>query len=226
MTKCVDGENFLAGTSYVRVCNQLREDILDQRYQMGDRLKIIQLAERYQVSQMPVREALQQLQGEGLVRIVPNRGAVVRAVDEKFISDVYDIREIVECFFTRRAARLAERADIEELSAIQSSYERYGAPGDIAMRLKLNHDFHGCIYRLAGNEEAMEVMARHEAVLLVLTRRYNHAPSRVVDINAQHNALVAALAAHDVEAAGEVAGRHMREARDWLLSRMRQSAAA
>ena len=213
----------IAGTNYQRICDHLRADILDHRFESGARLKVIELAKRYNVSQMPVREALQQLQGEGLVRLIPNKGAVVRAVDEKFIRNIYDIREIVEAFFTRRAAVLADRKDIEELNVIQSAYEQHKKLDDIGIRLKLNLQFHGVIYRLAGNEDALELIDKHAAIVRSLIRRYNHSPARVQDICNQHREIIAAIAAHDVERAGDVAGRHMREARDDLLEKMRST---
>ena len=208
-------------TSYIRICDEIRNDILDRRFEIGARLKIVQLARQYGVSQMPVREALQQLQGEGLVRIVPNRGAVVRAVDEKFISNIYDIREILESFFTRRAAVIASRRDVEELNVIQSTYERYAKVGDIAKRIKLNLQFHALIYNLAGNEDALEIIDKHAVVCRLLVRRYNHTPARIHSISQQHPAIIAAIAAKDVDQAGDLAAKHMRDARDELVQKMR-----
>jgi DNA-binding GntR family transcriptional regulator len=212
----------LGGTNYQRICDHLRADILDYRFEMGARLKIAELAARYKVSQMPIREALQQLQGEGLIRLIPNRGAVVRAVDEKFVANIYDIREILEVFFTRRAAVLADREDINELTVIQDAYERYTHADDIAMRIKLNLRFHGRIYRLAGNDDALEIIDKHAGIVRALVRRYNHSTSRVDQICAQHRAIIDAIAARDVDRAGEIIGQHMRDARDELIEKLRE----
>jgi DNA-binding GntR family transcriptional regulator len=211
----------LGGTNYQRICDHLRADILDQRFEMGARLKVAELAARYRVSQMPIREALQQLQGEGLIRLIPNKGAVVRAVDEKFIMNIYDIREILEVFFTRRAALLADRNDIAELNVIQRAYERHANVDDIGMRIKLNLQLHGRIYRLAGNEDALEIIDKHASIARALVRRYNHTPMRIRQICEQHREIIAAIAARDVERAGEVAAQHMRDARDELIEQLR-----
>ncbi len=211
----------LSGTNYQRICDHLRSDILNYHFEMGARLKIVELAARYNVSQMPIREALQQLQGEGLIRLIPNRGAVVRTVDEKFISNIYDIREILEVFFTQRAATLADKSDIAELNVIQQAYERYTNVDDVAMRIKLNLRFHGLIYRLAGNEDALEIIDKHAIIARALVQRYNHTPTRIENICAQHRAIIAAIAARDVEKAGEVAAQHMRDARNELLEQLR-----
>jgi DNA-binding GntR family transcriptional regulator len=222
MVKSDEGDGGFAGdTSYLRVCDQLRADILDQRFDIGARLKIVQLAKQYSVSQMPVREALQKLQGEGLVRIVPNRGAVVRAVDEKFIGNIYDIREILESFFTRRATIVAGRRDIDDLTMIQSAYERYSSADDINMRIKLNLQFHARIYSLAGNEDALEIIDKHAIIVRVLIRRYNHSPARIGQISQQHRAIIAAISARNADLAGDIAAQHMRDARDELIEKMR-----
>lgn len=211
----------LGGTNYQRICDHLRNDILNYRFEMGARLKIVELAARYNVSQMPIREALQQLQGEGLIRLIPNRGAVVRTVDEKFISNIYDIREIREIFFTQRAAVLADRSDISELNVIQQAYERYTNVDDVGMRIKLNLRFHGLIYRLAGNEDALEIIDKHAIIARALVQRYNHTSTRIENICAQHRAIIAAIASRDAEKAGEVAAQHMRDARNELLEHLR-----
>jgi DNA-binding GntR family transcriptional regulator len=212
------------GTHAQRIREKLRADILKGRLPMGARLKIVELARQYDSSQMPVREALLQLQGEGLVRISPHKGAEVRAVDERFVRNIYDIREILEVFFARRAASVATPRDVAELEAIEDTYERHLEPRGIAQRIRLNLRFHNSIYRLAGNEDALEIIDKHAVVTRLLTRKHNHSPERARQIAEQHRALIAAIAAHDVEAAGEIAGRHMRDASDALVERMRSEA--
>jgi DNA-binding GntR family transcriptional regulator len=172
---------------------------------------------------MPIREALQQLQGEGLIQLIPNRGAVIRAVDEKFIRDIYDIREILEVFFTSRAATHAAPDDIAELIAIQQSYEKYTSLDDVGVRLKLNLEFHARIYKLAGNDEALAMIGRHAGITRALIHRYNHSPERIYQICQQHRAVIQAISARDPETAGKIAGQHMRDARDDLLVKFNQA---
>jgi DNA-binding GntR family transcriptional regulator len=135
--------------------------------------------------------------------------------------NIYDIREILEAFFTRRAALLADRNDIAELKVIQQAYERYTGIDDIGMRIKLNLQFHGRIYRLAGNEDALEIIDKHASIARALVRRYNHTPTRVEQICKQHREIIAAISARDVERAGELAAQHMRDARDELIEKLR-----
>ena len=91
----------LATPTYARVCELLRKDILSGQFPPGARLKIAELSQAYGVSQMPIREALQQLQGEGLLDILPNRGASVRTVDARMVRNIYDLRGAIESMLVR-----------------------------------------------------------------------------------------------------------------------------
>src|SRR6201991_5320042 len=74
----------------------IRDDIVSGRLRANERLKVADLAERHGTSTNPVREALQQLRGEGFVVMEPNRGARVRPIDEEFIRDIYEIEMLIE----------------------------------------------------------------------------------------------------------------------------------
>jgi len=72
---------------------RIRDDILAGELAFGTRITTAELAQRYGVSQMPIREALRELRGEGLVTMEPNRGARVRAIDPDFVGNIFDIRK-------------------------------------------------------------------------------------------------------------------------------------
>ena len=96
----------------------IREDIISGRLNPNERLKVAELAERYATSTNPVREALQQLRGEGFVVMEPNRGARVMPIDENFVRDIIEIEILVEASLTRWFVSIANDADIVELEAI------------------------------------------------------------------------------------------------------------
>ena len=81
----------LRNTIYRRITDSLRMAIVTGEFEPGQRLKMSDLIQRFGTSQGPIREALQQLQGEGLIKIKPHRGAQVRSIDRQFISDIYRI---------------------------------------------------------------------------------------------------------------------------------------
>ena len=86
--------------------HRIRDDILSGQLAFGVRITTADLAVRYGVSQMPIRMALRELRGEGLVTMEPNRGARVRSIDPEFIGNIFDIRNALEVLVVRRAARL------------------------------------------------------------------------------------------------------------------------
>ena len=105
---------------YGRLQQLLRDDILEGRIAAGSRLKVNEIAARYGSSTNPAREALQGLEGEGLVTIEPNRGARVRSVDEDFIQNIFDIRALIEPYIVRSFVEFANPDDIEAIREIQA----------------------------------------------------------------------------------------------------------
>ena len=104
-------------TNYDMLRDAIREDIVAGLFPPGSRLKVSDLTERYNISAIPIRDALQQLCGEGFVAIEPNRGASVREIDAKFLNQIYEIRRAVESYFVQRLAERVTRADITGLAA-------------------------------------------------------------------------------------------------------------
>lgn len=136
-----EGRSLLAGVVY----SQLRGDILAGRLAADERLKIADLAERYSVSANPVREALQQLRGEGFVVTEPNRGARVRRIDEDFFRDINEVEMLIEPHLTRYFVGIATDADIAELEAIQAEIEALNF-SDMAAHGELDTRFHRLMY--------------------------------------------------------------------------------
>ncbi len=219
-------EEPLGGTTYQRVRDRLRSDILAGRIAPGTRLKITELAERYGLSHMPVREALQQLQGEGLVTLSPNRGASVRRMDAQFIRSLFDIREALEGFLTRQAAARMTPAVLDELRGIQRRYDDAVATGDLRACIPLNLQFHRTILLVTRNEEAMRLLDQHTSLIRALRARVGYAPDRPSTIQREHHALIAALGSGDGDAAQRIHSLHVRRASEDMLAMMRQAAVA
>jgi DNA-binding transcriptional regulator YhcF (GntR family) len=98
--------------------HRIRDDILSGQLAFGVRITTADLAVRYGVSQMPIRMALRELRGEGLVTMEPNRGARVRSIDPEFIGNIFDIRNALEVLVVRRAARLRTTQHIAQLQSL------------------------------------------------------------------------------------------------------------
>lgn len=210
------------GTNYARVRDTLRLDIVDGLFAPGQRLKIAELAERYGVSTIPIREALQQLQGEGLVLIEPNRGATVRQLDEKFLTDLYDVRELIEAFQARRFLDVAAAGAIDELEAAQAELE--AAVGEDALtRRAADRRFHLVVADATHNQEAAGILERQANLIGALVVKFGQSPARYAQSMAEHRALIAAFRRGDGETAARVATLHVRNARIDIIDRMRRA---
>ncbi len=219
-------EPALGGTTYQRVRDRIRADILAGKIAPGTRLKISDIAERYGLSHMPVREALQQLQGEGLVQLSPNRGASVRRMDAAFIRSLFDIREALEGFLTRQAAERITPAVMEDLQALQDRYDAAVERGETKACIPLNIAFHRTILQVTGNEEALRLLDQHTSLIMALRSRVGYAPDRPSTIQREHRALLDALARGDGDAAQRIHARHVRSAGDDMLAMLEDAARA
>lgn len=140
-------------TLQFKVTTKLRELILKGEFKMGERLMQEEWAQKLGVSRMPLREALRQLEVEGLVRIEPRRGAVVTPVSVDDIEEIYQLRAMLEGEAVVRALPFLESEDIEELECIyEKMLELKADENDMETFMKLNADFHkimreGCPWR-------------------------------------------------------------------------------
>jgi DNA-binding GntR family transcriptional regulator len=214
----------LAGTGYARVRDAIRDRIIGGTYPPGTRLKTQDLSEQFGISTNPIREALQQLQGEGLVVISPNKGATVRRIDEELIRHIYEIGEGLDGILANRCARVASPEDVERLRDIEARMEAATERGDGEARSRANADFHVALATICGNTEAMAIRARHQNLIRVIRRRYGYSDERLGEIAAEHRAIIEAIALGDETAAEQAARLHCVRSCEDMLRRYPASA--
>src|SRR5690606_30584933 len=113
-----------------RVSDQLRQAIVSGEFLDGERLVVEDLARRYKTSTMPVRQALQQLESEGLVVATQNRGARVRTVDQTLAENLYDLRRAVLSLLVERCTERITDEQYDELAALEASTEKASSAED------------------------------------------------------------------------------------------------
>lgn len=209
-------------STYSRITKQLRQDILSGVFEPGVRLRITDLSTRYGVSQMPIREALQQLQGEGLVTLLPQKGASVRKIDEKFLSNMYDIRVAIETMLVRNGIEYLSDRDIREIEQLQKEYEFHVENHDQEGVLRLNEMFHRKINGLAQNPEAIEIIDRHWGLIDSLRKKYGFSQERVHTILEDHRNIIEALKQRNKDLAEAYTREHVMKAKRDLLNRFAQ----
>lgn len=210
----------LADPTYSRVREKLRQDILSGVYVQGQRLKIADLTSRYGVSQMPIREALQQLQGEGLITIEPNKGAQVRSVDRHFVENILDIRRLIEVYLTLRSVAAISGRVLKELWHIQESYEKAAAEEDYASCVKFNRQFHAIIYELADNQEAYKIIEHHWQLVNGIRLNYGFGRERTSQVIEEHRRILRALEEKDLRELEDAASMHCLKAKEDLINQM------
>jgi DNA-binding GntR family transcriptional regulator len=138
--------------------DSLQERILDGEFKEGDALVQDMIAEEYQVSRMPVREALRQLEADGLVAMQTHKGAVVTTVPTEQVEELFDLRAVLESDLIERAlARMADEdiaAAREILDALEDSYRKR----DMASWGRLNWAFHRRLYLPAGRAQTLAIL--------------------------------------------------------------------
>jgi DNA-binding GntR family transcriptional regulator len=198
----------------------LREDIIAGRLAANERLKVSALADRYGTSTNPVREALQQLRGEGFVVMEPNRGARVRAIDEAFLRDTSEIEVLVEPYLTRWFVGVATAADVERMEAIQAEIEANDF-AEVTRNSALDTDFHLVFYAHHYNRHAVEMWWRHREILSAISRRYPLSLKRRAEVLAEHRELIDMVKRHDADGAAEVVARHVEGSGRHLIEQVR-----
>lgn len=133
-------------TLQFKVTTKLRELILRGEFKMGERLMQEEWAGKLGVSRMPLREALRQLEVEGLVRIEPRRGAVVTPISAEDIEEIYQLRAVLEGEAVVRALPFLDNEDVEELETLYEQMRELKADeSDMELYMKLNEEFHRII---------------------------------------------------------------------------------
>jgi DNA-binding GntR family transcriptional regulator len=195
------------------VRERIRRGIAEGRWTPGARLVERDLADEFAVSRVPVREALQMLEREGFVELLPRRGAVVRQLTPAIVSNLFDIRQALEVLAAREAAERIDDDGLERLSTVLEDGRRALAADDHAWSGSANTDFHDTIIDLAGNEPLRDLLEPLSGRLKWLLRQTTDYPR----VQAEHEQLFAALAARDPELAGAVALAHVRASRHMVL---------
>lgn len=187
----------------------LRERILRGVYGDDTPLRQDALAAELGVSRIPIREALRQLEAEGLVVFNPHRGAVVSSLSVDEIDELFELRAQIESDLVRRAIVRTTSEDVSRAKEILKAYEAAFRGAEVTEWGKLNWEFHSTLYAPADRPFTMAIIQRlHQQsdrylrMQLVLT----HGESRAID---EHRAILAAVAAHDVKQACSLMRQHI-----------------
>jgi DNA-binding GntR family transcriptional regulator len=185
---------------------QILDDIVRGVLAPGSMIHLAQLAERYEVSKTPVREALGQLQRDGIVESLPYKGYLVRPVDIKEFNDIYLMRELLEGKAAELAAGHIEEAELAEMASLRAPVGTSGMSLDYD---EYAHRFHGIIAHASRSRRLAEMIE----ITYTDVRRLQYSgighPMAEVS-NREHDAIVSALRERDPERARRAMVEHIR----------------
>lgn len=200
----------------------IRERILSGAYAEGEPLRQDALAEELDVSRIPVREALRQLEVEGLVTFSPHRGAVVSSLSATDIEELFELRALIEGDLLRRAVPALAAADFAQADEVLDAFADAFRARDVALWGELNWRLHATLLAAAGRPRALAIAEnlhhhsdRYARMQLALT----HGESRA---NEEHRAIVAAARRGDAERAARLMSAHITHAGRSLVKFLRE----
>ena len=202
---------------------RLMADIRAGTFRPGDRLTETDLAERLGLSRTPVREAIRQLESDGLVTHVARVGAVVRTLDYAEITELYEMRTVLEGTAARFAARAASVVEVAELEAINAEMR---AADDAPKLYEANRQFHTVLLNAARNRFLVKSVEAVQKTLLILGPSTMEETSRAAEAIREHDRLIAALHGHDGGDAEAAMREHIEEAHRARLRQLRRAYAA
>lgn len=148
-----------------QIYERIRQDILDGRYTKGQSLIEQRLAEKFGVSRTPIREVLRQLELDGLVESIPNRGVFVIGITREDIEHIYEIRQRIEGLAASWAVNKMTAEELHELENICNLMEFYTQKKDISQVAKLNTQFHEVIFKAAHSKYLRNILSNFQAYI-------------------------------------------------------------
>ncbi len=203
-------------TLSAQVYERIREAIIQQVLPLGERLDQNKLADDLQVSLVPVREALKTLEAEGLVSIIPRRGAFVTKISLKDLADLYFARQIIEGETAYHAVERLTENDLAGMEALIQQMREATDHEDMHAFMKLNRSFHMKIYRALDNAHLVQTIEGHWERSEIYRFRYLFIAHSAQKIHAEHDAILAACRQRDRDRVKELVRQHIANTRAGL----------
>ena len=191
------------------VFDKIRSDILNGKYKRGEELVESSIGKELGISRTPVREAIRQLELEGLVQLVPNKGAFVTGISEKDVRDIYLIRARLEGLAARMAAKniTPELLDAMEETVVLSEY--HAKKEHYEQVCEMDSKFHKLLYKASGSRILEHTLTDFHQYVQRVRMASIMKKRRMEKSNDEHDAILTAIREHDEEKAELVATRHI-----------------
>ena len=206
-----------------RIFKQLEQDIVNGIYPPGTNLTEKALSEKLGVSRTPLREALCQLELQGLVDSIPNKGVVVVGVTKQDIADIYVVKYAIEALAARLAAERITPEEITELEETINLTEFYVNKGNVEKIVDLDSRFHDLIAKAGKNRPLRSMMANFHNFVKMARMKSLTSPGRLLKVLEEHRAILDAIVAGDGVLAEELAYNHTKHAQASITEALENS---
>jgi DNA-binding GntR family transcriptional regulator len=193
-----------------RIAERLRDLIIDGSLAPGAHLNERVLCDQLQVSRTPLREAFRTLAGEGVIHLIPNRGAVVASLDRAEVDHAFELMAALEALSGELAAQRATEAEIQGIRRLHQSLVQAHTRRDLNRYYRINRDIHAALVRCARNPMLAETHQRLNARLQALRFRSNLNPDKWDVAIAEHARMIELLEARDARALGVLMRKHLK----------------
>ncbi len=191
------------------VFNTLRDQILKGELSPGDRLMEIHLADKLGVSRTPVREAIHMLEREGLAITIPRRGAQVAKMTEKDLSDVLEVREVLDELAITKACANVNEEIIKKLDSSVVDFREAVKTGDPKRIVEEDENFHHIIYEAADNPRLLSIVDNLKEQMYRFRFEYIREEKNYDKLISEHNNLIEGLKNGDVEGVKSAMHTHL-----------------
>lgn len=194
--------------------SSLRKDILQGRLRQGEKLTEQQVCDEYKVSRTPVREAFKQLELEGFIETIPNRGAFVTGFTPQDIRDMYELRKSYEILAVRWAIERITKDEYEKLEEAFEFMEFYTQKKDVEKMLNINMNFHDLIYKASHNPMLYRILSSFQLYIKQSRpARSDSSDTYLDEVLQEHRAIFEAFRDEDPDAAEAAVARHLDNAK-------------
>ncbi|MFZ7121413.1 MAG: GntR family transcriptional regulator [Eubacteriaceae bacterium] len=191
------------------VFSTMREAIINGDFKPGQRLMEVQLAEQMGVSRTPVREAIRKLELEGLVIMVPRKGAYVAGISTEDVKEVVEIRSVLEGLAAKLAAQRGNEEDVEKLKEVLTNFEKATLDNNTIDLINYDSDFHDIIYKAAKNSKLIQMINGLKEQVQRFRVAYFTQFQNVEILLKEHRKLLNAIVDKDADLARELAEKHI-----------------
>lgn len=191
------------------VFNTLRQAILKGELAPGERLMEISLAERLGVSRTPIREAIRKLELEGLVLMIPRKGAEVARISEKSLRDVLEVRRSLEELAIELACQRMTEEEIAELEGVQEDFRKAVVNGDAMKIAETDEVYHDVIYKGTNNDRLVSILNNLREQMYRYRLEYIKDEDKRQILLIEHDNILKAVKLRRVEEAKEAMREHI-----------------